>query len=123
MEAMHLDSNQPPPGRDRSHDQSHDHSHAHGHSHDHSHDDDSGHGHVHPSLAPSVLGWAMAATLVLVLAEILSGVLGRSVALLNDAVHNLSVGPAWALSGPARRGPRPPADSEKTYGYHRAGIL
>jgi len=123
MEAMHLHSNEPPPGRDRSHDQSHDQSHAHGHSHDHSHDHDSGHGHVHPSLAPSVLGWAMAATLVLVLAEILGGVLGRSVALLNDAVHNLSDVPALGISWLAMRWAQRPADSEKTYGYHRAGIL
>src|SRR5713226_2974253 len=121
MEAMHLDSNQPPPGRDRSHDQSHDQSHAHGHSHDHSHDHDSGHGHVHPSLAPSVLGWAMAATLVLVLAEILGGVLGRSVAVLKEAVHNLSGGPALGFAWLATRGAQRPADSEKTYGYHRAG--
>ena len=36
------------------------------------------------------LGWSMAATLGLVLAELAGGTLGHSVALLNDALHNLS---------------------------------
>jgi cobalt-zinc-cadmium efflux system protein len=94
--------------------------HSHGHDHDHSH----GHGgHVHPPLRPSVLGWAMAATLGLVVAEVFGGILGRSVALLNDAVHNLSDVPALGISYLAMRWAERPADSEKTYGYHRAGTL
>ena len=77
----------------------------------------------HPPLRPSVLGWAMVATLGLVVAEIFGGVLGRSVALLNDAVHNLSDVPALGISWLAMRWAERPADTEKTYGYHRAGIL
>src|SRR5437016_3585217 len=94
------------------------------HSHDHGH---AGHshspGHSHPTLRPSVLGWAMAATLGLVVAEFFGGVLGRSVALLNDAVHNLSDVPTLGISYLAMRWAERPADSEKTYGYHRAGTL
>src|SRR5271155_4661502 len=107
------------------HDHSHTHDSEHGHNdghvhhpHGHSH-----HGHEHPPLRPSVLGWAMVATLGLVVAEIFGGVLGRSVALLNDAVHNLSDVPALGISWLAMRWAERPADSEKTYGYHRAGIL
>jgi cobalt-zinc-cadmium efflux system protein len=74
-------------------------------------------------MRPSVLAWAMAATLGLVAAEIVGGVLGHSVALLNDAVHNLSDVPALGISWLAMRWAERPADSEKTYGYHRAGIL
>ena len=98
---------------------SHDHGHA-GHSHSlgHTHA-----GHSHPTLRPSVLGWAMAATLGLVIAEVFGGILGRSVALLNDAVHNLSDVPALGISYLAMRWAERPADSEKTYGYHRAGTL
>jgi cobalt-zinc-cadmium efflux system protein len=91
------------------------------HSHDHA-----GHshaGHSHPTLRPSVLGWAMAATLGLVVAEVFGGILGRSVALLNDAAHNLSDVPALGISYLAMRWAQRPADSEKTYGYHRAGTL
>jgi cobalt-zinc-cadmium efflux system protein len=65
----------------------------------------------------------MAATLALVIAEILGGILGRSVALLNDAVHNLSDVPALGISYLAMRWAERPADNEKTYGYHRAGTL
>src|SRR5229473_2929492 len=97
--------------------------HVQGHSHfGHGHHDH-GHAHSHPTLRPSVLGWAMIATLALVAAEVVGGFLGRSVALLNDAVHNLSDVPALGISWLAMRWAERPADSEKTYGYHRAGTL
>lgn len=65
----------------------------------------------------------MAATLLLVVAEVVGGILGHSVALLNDAVHNLSDVPALGISWLAMHWAERPADSEKTYGYHRAGTL
>src|SRR5580693_4769691 len=106
-----------------SHGPDHDHGHDHGHA-GHSHSHERSHGrHVHPPLRPSVLGWAMAATLGLVVAEVFGGILGHSVALLNDAVHNLSDVPALGISYLAMRWAQRPADDEKTYGYHRAGIL
>src|SRR6266571_8461710 len=101
----------------------HTHDHEHGHSHAgqfHTHNPS---GHAHPTLRPSVLGWSMAATLGLVIAEVFGGILGRSVALLNDAVHNLSDVPTLGISYLAIRWAERPADSEKTYGYHRAGTL
>jgi cobalt-zinc-cadmium efflux system protein len=101
----------------------HNHSHDHGHSHP-GHSQDHGHGgHAHPTLQPSVLGWAMVFTIGLVVAEVFGGFIGRSVALLNDAVHNLSDVPALGISYLAMRWAERPADSEKTYGYHRAGTL
>lgn len=101
---------------EHNHASGHVHSHGHGHSHDH-------HGHAHPVMQPSVLAWAIAATLGLVVAEVFGGILGRSVALLNDAVHNLSDVPALGLSWLAMRWAQRPADSDRTYGYHRAGTL
>lgn len=80
------------------------------------------HAHSH-ALGPATLAWAMVATLALVAAEVLGGLLGHSVALLNDAVHNLSDVPALGISWLAMRWAQRPADEEKTYGYHRAGIL
>jgi cobalt-zinc-cadmium efflux system protein len=65
----------------------------------------------------------MVATLGLVVAEVFGGFLGRSVALLNDAVHNLSDVPALGISWLAMRLAQRPADSDRTYGYHRAGTL
>jgi cobalt-zinc-cadmium efflux system protein len=108
----HRDDQRAAPGHD------HGHSHTAGHDH-HGHS----HGHAHPTLRPSVLAWAMVATLGLVAAEVVGGIFGRSVALLNDSVHNLSDVPALGISWLAMRWAERPADSEKTYGYHRAGIL
>jgi cobalt-zinc-cadmium efflux system protein len=99
------------PGHSRAHGQAGDH--AHGHNHDH----------AHPPMRPSVLAWAMVATLGLVVAEIFGGILGHSVALLNDAVHNLSDIPTLGISWLAMRWAQRPADSEKTFGYHRSGTL
>src|SRR5438270_9712770 len=103
------------PGPSRNHGSAQDHSHA-GHSGVHC-------GHAHPPLQPSVLGWAMVFTVGLVVAEVFGGLLGRSVALLNDSVHNLSDVPALGVCYLAMRWAERPADSEKTYGYHRAGTL
>jgi cobalt-zinc-cadmium efflux system protein len=97
----------------------HQHTVEHGHTHDHGHTQNCG----HAALRPAVLGWAMLATLGLVGAEIVGGILGHSVALLNDAVHNLSDIPTLGISWLAMRWAQRPADTEKTYGYHRAGIL
>jgi cobalt-zinc-cadmium efflux system protein len=105
------------------------HTHSHGpgqtHTHDHAgqHAHGDSHDHAHPPMRPSVLAWAMVATLGLVVAEVFGGFLGRSVALLNDAVHNLSDVPALGISWLAMRWAQRPADSEKTFGYHRSGTL
>src|ERR1700692_595931 len=105
----------------------HTHSHAPGHTHTHDHAGDHthrhSHDHAHPPMRPSVLAWAMVATLGLVVAEVFGGFHGRSVALLNDAAHNLSDVPALGISWLAMRWAQRPADSEKTYGYRRAGVL
>jgi cobalt-zinc-cadmium efflux system protein len=112
-------------GDDRQNDQ---HNQTRGHAHDsgdgvHRHEHGAHAGHAHPPMRPSVLAWAMAATLGLVIAEIFGGWLGHSVALLNDAVHNLSDVPALGISWLAMRWAQRPADREKTYGYRRAGVL
>src|SRR5258708_39739230 len=105
----------------------HTHSHAPGHTHTPGNAGDRAHGHshddAHPPMRPSVLAWAMVATLGLVVAEIFGGVLGRSVALLNDAVHNLSDVPTLGISWLAMRWAQRPADSEKTFGYHPSATL
>jgi cobalt-zinc-cadmium efflux system protein len=105
----------------------HTYSHGPGHSHTHDHAGDHAHGHSHdhphPPMSPSVLAWAMVATLGLVVAEVFGGFLGHSVALLNDAVHNLSDVPALGISWLAMRWAQRPADFEKTFGYHRSGTL
>jgi cobalt-zinc-cadmium efflux system protein len=69
------------------------------------------------------LKWATTATLGLVVAKIAAGVAGHSIALVTDGVHNLSDVPSLVISWVAVRLAERPPTSEKTYGYHRAGIL
>ncbi|HZC96961.1 MAG TPA: cation diffusion facilitator family transporter [Bradyrhizobium sp.] len=95
---------------------------AHDH-HDHSHD----HGHAGHSHAPDNFGWAFAigATLntAFVVAELIFGYAANSLALISDAVHNLSdviaLLLAWGAAWLAQRQPT----QNHTYGYRRASIL
>ena len=88
----------------------HDHSHAHSHSH-----------------APDNFGWAFAigATLntAFVITELIFGYAANSLALISDAVHNLSdviaLLLAWAAAWLSQKQPT----QQHTYGYRRASIL
>jgi cobalt-zinc-cadmium efflux system protein len=96
----------------------HSHSSAHGHSHA------GGHAHDHTEAPGSAaLAGSVSATLLLVALELVGGLAGRSMALVSDAVHNLSDVPSLLIAWLGIRWAKRPADSEKTYGYHRAGIL
>jgi cobalt-zinc-cadmium efflux system protein len=107
------------------------HMHVHGdseppHSHNHGlHHHGHGYGNVHAlgDAATSILGAAVVATLVLVVAELSAGYAGHSIALISDAVHNLTDVPTLVISWFAMRWAKRPPTPEKTYGYHRAGIL
>jgi cobalt-zinc-cadmium efflux system protein len=70
-----------------------------------------------------LLGVAVAATLLLVAAELIAGYFGHSIALLTDAVHNLTDVPTLVISWIGLRFALRPPTSQKTFGYHRAGIL
>ena len=99
------------------------HAHAHGHSgHGHSHDH-SAHGQLVSSKFTALLAISVVATLGLVLAELIGGYLGHSISLVSDAVHNLTDVPTLVISWLAMRLAERPPTREKTYGYHRAGIL
>jgi cobalt-zinc-cadmium efflux system protein len=63
------------------------------------------------------------ATFVLVIAEFTAGYTGHSIALISDAIHNLTDVPTLVISWLAMRWALRPPTAEKTYGYHRAGIL
>ena len=79
--------------------------------------------HAHPQATPQRVLTALAITAAFMLAEAATGVLANSLALVTDAVHNLSDVVALALSWYALRLALRPAHAGKTYGYHRAGIL
>ena len=71
----------------------------------------------------SRLAVALFLTLAFVLVEAAAGYFANSLALLTDAAHNLTDVIALALSWYAVRLTLQPSNSQKTYGYHRAGIL
>jgi len=85
-----------------------------------------GHTHTHLDTAQGmtfILGAAVVATFVLVAAEMIAGYTAHSIALISDALHNLTDVPTMVISWLATRWAMRPPTPEKTYGYHRAGIL
>lgn len=70
-----------------------------------------------------MLGASVVATFVLVFSEFAAGYLGHSIALISDAIHNLTDVPSLVISWLAIRWASRPPTPEKTYGYPRAGIL
>jgi len=62
-------------------------------------------------------------TLAFVILEAGAGIFANSLALLTDAAHNLTDVIALGLTWFAVRITAQPANAQKTYGYHRAGIL
>jgi len=93
------------------------------HAHSHGHEHAASRSHAHPEMGSGVLAGSVAATLLLVCAELLGGYFGHSISLVSDALHNLSDIPTLLISWLALRWAARPADDERTYGYRRAGIL
>lgn len=92
------------------------------HNHEHNHSE-SGHTHDVSNLSGKKIFWVTVLNATITVAEIIGGLLSGSLALLSDAVHNLSDTVAIALSYFANRIAQKPKDSKMTYGYKRAEIL
>lgn len=86
------------------------------HSHGHQHG-------VHQSDARGVLKWSFLATLLFVVVEAIAGFHSGSLALVSDAGHNFTDALALVLAAVGVYMQSKPADSVKTFGYHRAGVL
>ncbi len=69
------------------------------------------------------LSLSLVLTLAFVFLEAAAGIFANSLALLTDAAHNLTDVIALGLTWFAVRVTAQPANAQKTYGYHRAGIL
>jgi cobalt-zinc-cadmium efflux system protein len=89
------------------------HSHSHGHHHHHAHD----------AIVSRKLTWATIANVLVVVTELAIGLWAGSLALVGDALHNLTDAVALILALVAVRLALRPATTAKSFGYQRAGIL
>ena len=82
-----------------------------------------GHGHKHHHVDPEggdgKVAWAIAINLGLTVAQVLGGIFAGSLALMADALHNLSDAVALIIAFAARKIARRPADARMTFGYGR----
>lgn len=87
--------------------------------------DHSGHHHHHidPEAGDLKVALAIGVNLLLTLAQIIGGLLSGSIALIADAIHNLSDALTLVIAFAARRIARRPADGQMTFGYGRAEIV
>ncbi len=95
----------------------HSHRYSHGHSHGHSHAAES------RSLGDLRLVAAIAVNALLTVAQIIGGGLSGSLALVADALHNLSDAGSLLVALVARRIGRRPADRVQTFGYRRVELV
>ncbi|MGC6173979.1 cation diffusion facilitator family transporter [Lacrimispora sp. 38-1] len=92
--------------------------------HDHKHNhQDSGYSHDASTLSGKKIFWVTLLNATITITEIIGGILSGSLALLSDAIHNLSDTVAIALSYFANKISSKPKDAKKTYGYKRAEVL
>ena len=84
--------------------------------HDHSH-------HVDESMSDRRLVGSLVLNLLLTVVEVIAGVFAGSLALVADAVHNLSDCGSFVIALIARRIGRRPSDERRTFGYRRAEII
>jgi cobalt-zinc-cadmium efflux system protein len=87
------------------------------HNHEHSHIGDLA------TQTTKRLALSLGLTATFVIVEIIAGIFGNSLALLTDAAHNFTDVIALGLSWYAIKIATQPANSGKTFGYHRVGIL
>lgn len=85
-----------------------------------------GHGHHHhdtENMSDSRLWWAVAVNVILTASQVIGGVIAGSLALVADALHNLSDAAALGIALVARKVSRKPPDDVRTFGYQRAQII
>src|SRR3954451_9926484 len=80
------------------------------------------HSHTHEHTSDRRLVIALALNLLLTVVEVIAGLLSGSLALVADAVHNLSDCGSFVIALVARRIGRWPSDDLRTFGYRRAEI-
>ncbi|RLA07144.1 MAG: cation transporter [Gammaproteobacteria bacterium] len=67
--------------------------------------------------------WAIAVNVLLTVVQLIGGVLAGSLALMADALHNLSDASSLVIALVARRIAIRPVDDQQTFGYRRAEVV
>jgi len=81
------------------------------------------HSHQHPQVSGHKLFWTIVFNSVITLAEFLAGLYSGYLALLADAVHNLSDVAALVLAWLGIKGSQLPPTKKSTYGYKRVEVM
>src|ERR1700676_241482 len=81
------------------------------------------HHHGHAQATGRILKWSFLATILFVVVEVIAGIRSGSLALISDAGHNFTDALALVLAAIGLYLQSKPANSIKTYGYSRAGVL
>jgi len=81
------------------------------------------HHHMDPDAGDARMFWAVVVNLGLTVAQIIGGILSGSLAMIADAVHNLSDALSLVIAFFARKIARRPADASMTFGYGRAEVV
>lgn len=78
---------------------------------------------MEPGAGDARVAWAVAVNLALTVAQIIGGILSGSLAMIADAIHNLSDAFSLIIAFFARKIARRPADGSMTFGYGRAEVV
>ncbi len=81
------------------------------------------HHHALPETGDRRVLWAVMVNIALTVAQIVAGVFSGSLAMIADAIHNLSDALSLVIAFVARRIARRPADADMTFGYGRAEVV
>jgi len=81
------------------------------------------HIHIDQDSGDTRVFWAIVVNGLLTFVQIIGGIISGSLALIADAIHNLSDALALVVAFVARKIARKPADKQMTYGYGRAEIV
>jgi len=85
----------------------------------HDHHGHHGHAHIDPDAGDRRVALAVLVNFGLTFVQIVGGLLSGSLALIADAIHNLSDAVSLVIAFGARKIARRPADSDMTFGYAR----
>ncbi|WP_375588282.1 cation diffusion facilitator family transporter [Hoeflea alexandrii] len=81
------------------------------------------HHHMDPGAGDARVAWAVVVNLGLTVAQIIGGIVSGSLAMIADAIHNLSDAMSLVIAFFARKIARRPADGSMTFGYGRAEVV